>query len=571
MTERHARPVTFGAVARRGGRWLPLIGMTGLAGTLSTLALPLVLGRAVDAIVGGAAGDSARWLVLALVLIAVGIVADLVEVFVETACVAGTTAWLRGRLIRHTLAIGPRGARRFDTGDLVSRVSGNAVDAAQAGPGAVAVATAALPAVGSLVLLAYIDLWVAAAFLAGVALVALVLRAFTRRTAQVVTAYQQAQGTIAARLAESLAGARTIAAAGTVARERRRVLEPLSDLREHGLRTWRVLARSGAQAAIVGPLVLVAVLAVGGLGLVDGRITAGELFAASRYAVLGAGLGSLTGVFGRLARGRAGVRRVAEVLAVEPVRYGARALPAGPGRLELRAVTVLEQGRALLDRVDLTLPAGVAVAVVGRSGAGKSVLAEVAARLRDPDSGRVLLDGVPLPELRHHAVRAAVGCAFERPVLVGGTVADAIGMGLAHDRVRAAARATHAHEFVSRLPLGYDTPLAEAPMSGGELQRLGLARAWHAGRVLVLDDATSSLDMVTEMRISRTLLDGAGTGGAGAGNGGPARRRTRLIVTHRAATAAAADLVVWLDGGRVRAVGTHASLWREPGYREVFG
>ena len=560
-------PLTFGAVARRGRGWLPLIGVTGLTGALVTLALPVVLGRAVDGIVAGT--DGGRWLAVAIGLIALGIAVDVVELLAETACVAGTTAWLCNELVRHTLAVGPSGARRFEAGDLVSRVSGNAVDAAQAGPGAVAVATAALPPIGSLVLLAYIDLWTAVAFLAGIALVALVLRTFTRRTAEVVTAYQRVQGAIAARLAESLAGARTIAAAGTARREERRVLVPLPELRAQGIRTWQVLARSGGQAAIVGPLVLVAVLAVGGLALVDGRISPGELFAASRYAVLGAGLGALTGVFGRLARGRAGVRRAAEVLAVPPVRYGGRELPAEPvspaddmrtGRLEFVGVTVREDGRTLLDGVDLTVPGGAAVAVVGRSGAGKSVLAELAARLREPDAGQVLLDGVPLPELRHAALRAAIGCAFERPVLVGGTVADAIGMGQDLDRVRAAVRATHAHDFVSRLPQGYDTPLADAPMSGGEVQRLGLARAWHAGRLLVLDDATSSLDMVTEMQISRTLVGANGDGG-----------RTRLIVTHRAATAARADLVVWLDAGRVRAVGPHARLWRNPEYREVFG
>jgi len=547
---------TFAAVAVRGRWWLPLIGVTGLLETGGTLALPAVLGRTVDATV---AGESiGRWLTLAGALVALGVVCDLVDAFAGAACVAGTTGWLRNRLVRHVLAIGPDAARRFDTGDLVSRVSGNAVEAAQAGPAVVTAGARLLPPVGSLVLLAYLDVWLAVAFLAGLALVAGVLRTFTRRTAEATLSYQQTQGRIAAGLADSLAGIRTIAAAGTVEREERRVLEPLPALREAGLRTWRVLSRSSAQGAVVGPLVLVAVLAAGGLALSAGRISAGELFAASRYAVLGAGLGSLTGVFGRLARARAGVRRAAELLTVPPVRYGSRGLPAGPGRLELRAVTARAGEATLLDRVDLALPGGAAVAVVGRSGAGKSVLGALATRLRDPDAGQVLLDGVPLAELSRPALRAAVGCAFERPVLVGATVADAVGLGLDAGSVRAVARATHAHEFVSRLRLGYDTPLADAPMSGGEAQRLGLARSWHAARLLVLDDATSSLDTVTEMQISRTLT----------GDGGG---RTRLIVTHRAATAARADLVVWLDGGRVRAVGPHARLWSEPGYREVFG
>lgn len=542
----------FAVIARKSGAWLPLIGISALLGTLSALALPVVLGKAVDAIVSG--GDPG-WFVLATGLIVLGIVVDLVDAFAGTACVAGTTAWLRNRLVGHVLAIGPQGRRGFDTGDLVSRVSGNSAEAAHAGPSVVTVATALLPPVGSLVLLAYLDIWLAVAFLAGVALVGVVLRLFTVRTAEVVTAYLATQGRIAARLSESLAGVRTIAAAGTVEREERRVLVELPALHEQGMRSWRVLSGSSAQAGVVGPLVLVAVLGTGGLALSAGRISPGELFAAGQYAMLGAGLGSLTSVFGRLARARAGAARVGEVLAVPPVDHGVRALPDGPGRLEFRGVTVLAPDTTLLAGVDLTLPGGISVAVVGHSGAGKSVLAALAARLRDPDEGQVLLDGMPLTSLSHAALRAAVGCAFERPQLVGATVADAVGGCL--DQVTAAARATHAHEFVSRLPHGYQTPLAQAPMSGGELQRLGLARAWPAERLLVLDDATSSLDMVTEMHISRTLTD---TGG-----------RTRLVVTHRMSTAARADLVVWLVSGRVRAVGTHEELLAEPGYREVFG
>lgn len=556
---------TFGTVARRGGGWVPVIGVAALTGAVSTLALPMVLGFVVDALVTG--GDTGRWLAVAGVLIVAGVTADVVDAFAGAACVARVSAWLRTRMVRHVLGVGPQRARRFETGDLVSRVSGNAVDAAQAGPSSVLIATELLPPVGSLVLLAYIDPWLAGTFVAGVVLVALVMRSFATRTGEALVAYQQTQGRIAARLAESLTGTRTIAAAGTVEREVRRVLAPLRELHAIGVQVWRVLARSAGQAALVGPLVLVMVLAAGGLALVEGRISPGELFAAAQYAALGAGLGELTGVFGNLARATAGIRRVAEVLSVEPVGHGRRELPDGAGRLEFRGVTVRAPQSPddasgwspppLLDGVDLVVPGGAAVAVVGPSGAGKSVLAWLAARLREPDEGQVLLDGVPLPELSHDALRGAVGCAFDRPALVGSTVADTIGLGRAFD-VRSAGAATHAHEFVSRLPRAYDTPLGAAPLSGGELQRLGLARAWHAGRVLVLDDATSSLDTVTEMQISHTL-----TGDHG--------HRTRLIVTHRASTAARADLVVWLSAGRVRAVGPHERLWADPDYRGVFG
>ncbi len=520
-----------------------MIAVSALVGTLGALALPVVLGRAVDSIVSG---GSPVWFWLATGLVVLGIAADLVDAYASTACVAGTTAWLRDRLVRHVLSVGPR--HGFETGDLVSRVSGNAAEAGNAGPAVVTVWTAVLPPVGSLVLLAALDIWLAVAFLGGVALVGVVLRLFTLRTAALVTAYFSVQGRLAARLSESLTGVRTIAAAGTVAREERRVLELLPPLHEEGMRTWRVLSSSASQGAVVGPLVLVAVLCTGGWELAAGRLTPGELFAAGQYAMLGAGLGGLTGVFGRLARARAGAGRVGEVLAGSPLPYGTLVVPSGSGRLEFVDVSV----SSLLTDVSFVVPGGSVAAVVGRSGAGKSVLAGVAARLRDPSSGSVLLDGVPLSSLSHDELRAAVGCAFERPCLVGSTVGSAIGVG-----GEEAARATYAHEFVSRLPEGYDTPLVDAPMSGGELQRLGLARSWPATRLLVLDDATSSVDMVTEMRIG-AALDGAGG-------------RTRLVVTHRLSTAARADLVLWLEKGRLRAVGTHEELWQDRDYREVFG
>ncbi|MFK4082738.1 ABC transporter ATP-binding protein [Kribbella sp. NPDC020789] len=549
--------ITFGAVAQRGRGWLPLIGLNALIGSAVTLALPTILGRSVDSIVAGS--GYTRWLVVASAAIGLGIAASLIDAFAGAACVAETAAWLRHRLVRQIVRGGPEGSREFETGDLVTRVSANANDAAQAGPAAVTAIAAIAPPVGSLVLLALIDPWLAAAFFGGVLLVVLVLLAFAKRTADVSLAYQETQGRIAARLSESLTGIRTIAAAGTTRREERRILDLLPELHRQGVVTWRILARSGAQAAIVGPLVVVAVLAVGGIQLVAGRITAGDLFAASQYAVLGAGLGTLTGVIGELARAKAGVRRSAEVDAITTVPHGSLALPAGPGHLTFDHVSVVANGNVLLDDVNLDLPGGLTVAVVGPSGAGKSVLTAVAARLRDPSAGHVSLDGVPLQAVSRHALRRAVGCAFERPQLVGRTIGEAISPdAVSPVRTLAATRATHAHHFVSRLPDGYFTSLRRAPMSGGERQRLGLARAWPADRLLVLDDATSSLDTATERQISRTLTEDR-------------HHRTRLIVTHRPATAARADLVVWLDRGQVRAVAPHAELWSNTSYREVFG
>ncbi|MGH3833875.1 MAG: ATP-binding cassette domain-containing protein, partial [Pseudonocardiaceae bacterium] len=213
------------------------------------------------------------------------------------------------------------------------------------------------------------------------------------------------------------------------------------------------------------------------------------------------------------------------------------------------------------------VPAGATVAVVGRSGTGKSLLAALAGRLADPERGQVLLDGVALPELSRAQLRGAVGFAFERPALVGDTIEEVINFGSrcrTEAKAREAAATARADTFIERLPAGYETELAAAPLSGGEMQRLGLARAFaRPYRVLILDDATSSLDTVTERQVGAVLTSG------GLASGG--RGQTRLIIAHRAATAARTDLVAWLDHGRLRGLRPHSVLWRDPDYRALFG
>lgn len=548
-----ATALAFATVVRRSRRKLPLLGASALIGTASLLALPLALANAVDAAV---AGDGAgTWALAAGALILAGVACDLVDAFAETTCTADAAAWLRGGLVRRMLAI-PHRIRDFDTGDLVARTSAGAADAAQAGPGLIGALAATLPPVGGLAMLLWLDWRLAAAFALGLALVAVVLRLFAKETAAAAIAYQRVQGAMAARLTEAIGGRRTIAAAGTVDAETKRVLRDLPHLAEHGRASWKALASAGARAAFTGPLATVGVLAVAGFLAGRGALSAGEVLAAGQYAMLGAGLGSLTGVLGVLARAKAAVARLDEVQRIPALAYGDLNLPeTGAGRLEFRAVTVDGPDGPLLTDAAFTVPGGAMAAVVGTSGSGKSVLATVAARLRDPDSGEVLLDGVPLPRLSHKALRDAVGMATERPALAGATLADAMGPGRPREAVLTAAAAVGADGFAERLPDRYDTALDRVPMSGGEAQRIGLARAWRAERLLVLDDATAALDAVSELRVADALA---------------ARGSTRLVVTHQAPIAAEADLVVWLDEGEVRATGRHQTLWAIPEYREVF-
>jgi ATP-binding cassette subfamily B protein len=590
-------------IVRYGGRWTPALAAIAVTGSAAELLLPAALGLAVDAALDGGV---TRWPLVACGLVLVVVATDALGDLASGCGTARATARLRHHLIRHLAALDPRTAARHPIGDLVGRLVGQAADAGQAGATVVFGLTALLPPVGSVVALTLLEPLLGAVFVAGLIVLTILMRAFVADATAAVAGYQRSQGVIAGRLLEALGGARTIAAAGTVRPEIARVLDPLPQLGEHGVRTWRTLARAATRGAAVAPLLQLSIVAAGGWSVTAGWLTPGQLFAAVQYAALGSGLGGVVATLNRLVRTRAGARRAGQILA-EPVQpYGTEILPAGGGALWLRGVTVRSTAdRAILDGIDLRVPAGDTVAVVGASGAGKSTLAALAGRLCDPDAGEVLLDGVALRRLDRLALRRAVGYGFERPVLVGDTIADAIGLGIrpldppaepqpgpagsrpdepgpgepgpgepgpgepgpgepgpgepagSSGAIRRAARAAAIDGFVERLPEGYRTRLADAPMSGGEAQRLGLARALHAERLLILDDATSSVDTATEHRIARAV--------AAHGDG-----RTRLIVTHRAATAAGADLVAWLDGGRLRAVGRHRDLWADPAYRAVF-
>ncbi|MER7406979.1 ABC transporter ATP-binding protein [Streptomyces sp. NPDC000070] len=555
----HARALLRTATRYSGARCVALC-LASTAATGAGLLLPAALGRALDQLLAQA--PATRWVLYCAGLVLILALLDAAQTVLTGTVDARSTAWLRRRLTGHVLGVGPRAADRFGSGDLVARLVGNAAEAGTTPAARAALLAALAGPVGGVVALGLIDWRLAAVFLAGAPVLTFLLRAVARDTTESATRYQRAQGRIAAALAEAVEGFRTVRAAGTEGRETARVLRPLPGLSEAGHRMWRVQGRAAAQAVAVAPLLQLGVVAVAGVLLTRDLLSVGEVLAASRYAVLATGVGVLVGRLAGLARARAAARRLGEVRAEPATAFGARRLPDGPGRLELRGVTALRGGRTVLDGVDLVVPGGTTLAVVGRSGAGKSLLAALAGRLADPDAGEVLLDGVPLHELPHDDLRRAIGYAFARPALLGGTVGQAIGLGLASpspDRVRTAARTALADDFVRRLPAGYDTAVADAPRSGGESQRLGLARAFaHGGRLLILDDALSSLDTVTERHITDALLgDGPGT--------------TRLLVAHRSATAACADAVAWLDEGRVRAVGRHQELWRLAEYRAVFG
>ncbi|MEU3001263.1 ABC transporter ATP-binding protein [Streptomyces sp. NPDC006995] len=549
-------------LARQHPAALTWLFLCSTGGAIAALALPAALGHTVDRLVsGGPVPWSGLLLCAALTLAETGF--DAAAAVTGTTTTARLTASLRTRTAARVLAAEPRRALALPTGDLTARLTARTADAASAPVTAAGAIAGVLLPLGAVAGLLLIDVWTAAALLLGAPLLVVLLRTFSRGTADAGADYQRAQSLIAHRLTEALEGADTIRAAGTGAREHRRVLEPLTALAEHGRRTWTVYGRAVGRSGLLLPLLMLLVLAVAGLRLGTGAIGVGDLVAASRYASLAVGIGSLTGALGSLARSRAAARSLDPLLTLAPLPHrGLGPVPDAPGHLELRDVGVEQDGRPLLVGVHLTVPGGTSLAVVGRSGSGKSQLAAAAGRLLDPDTGSVLLDGVPLDAMDPARLRREVAYAFARPALLGTTVEDTIAHGpwnASPDAVREAARAARADGFLGLLPYGYATPVADAPLSGGERQRLGLARAFaHPGRLLILDDALSSLDTVTEHHVRRALDARAG-------------RCTRIIVAHRLSSAARADRVAWLEDGRLRATGRHDELWEDPDYRAVFG
>jgi ATP-binding cassette, subfamily B, bacterial len=300
------------------------------------------------------------------------------------------------------------------------------------------------------------------------------------------------------------------------------------------------------------------VLAIGGLHVIRGELSVGHLLVVTAYlaAVYGP-LSSIAHTTGSLQNAIASSRRVREIFAHTPELLDA------PGAVDADTITgdirfenvsfSYTDDRQILRGISFSASPGEMVALVGLTGAGKSTLASLVPRFFEPTSGRVLIDGVDVSQYQLRSLRERIALVLQDAMLFGGSVADNIRYGrldATDEEVEQAAKAAHAHDFIMRLPKGYDTPLAEAggSLSGGERQRLGIARALlKDAPILILDEPTSSLDALSEEAVFdalRRLRQG----------------RTTIVIAHRLSTIRDANRILVLHEGRIEAQGTHQEL-----------
>ncbi len=390
---------------------------------------------------------------------------------------------------------------------------------------------------------------------------------YQRRLSPLATRAQQLRAEVSEIAHESFDGALVVKTLGREDLETERFQRRAHELRDANIAVGRVRGLFDPMLEALPTLGVLAVLAVGAMRLSGGAIGSGDLVqVAYLFTLLAFPIRALGWVLAELPRSVVGWQRVQAVLdATGSMDYGTReaaAQEAGPAALEVRGVSYAYGEAEVLHDVAFEVPAGRTVAIVGPTGAGKSTLVQLLVRLVDPDRGAVLLDGADLRELAYGAVASSAALVPQQTFLFDDTVRGNVALNLdtPDEDVWAALRLAQADGFVARLPEGLDTRVGErgASLSGGPRQRVALARAVvRRPRLLVLDDATSSVDPQVEAKILYGLRDAA-------------EASTVVVVAYRMATIALADEVVYLDHGRVVDRGPHEELIeRCAGYRNL--
>ena len=572
-------------------RWrLVLLGVVLLLSTGAMLAPAPLVQRAVDD--GLTAGDLdalTELVVLFVVISLVGLAASMALARLVGWLGARLLSDLRERIFRHLLTMPVAYHERQRAGVLVSRMT-NDVDALQQmiSSSLVTLVQSLLLLVGSIVILLSLDVQLALITFTTIPVLLLGSLAFRLASVDAFARTRETIGAITAHLQETLSGVRVIRSYGRERGHLDRFHELGDDNRAANMKTVHLNAAYFPAVEYLSTAAIVIVLLVGGKEAITGAVTIGVLigFVTALDNFFGP-ITDLSNVYTTFQSGMAALDKIGALLEqestlIDPDRPAQLPSPLR-GELTFDHVT-FSYGAAgadgtptvVLDDLDLVVPAGATLALVGATGAGKSTIAKLATRFADPTAGRVLLDGVDLRDLRQNDLRSRMGIVPQEGYLFSGTVAENIAFGRAdatREEVDAAVDRIGAREILDALPRGLETEVGErgTSLSAGQRQLVAFARALVAGTpadragdadedgrvdggpaILVLDEATANVDLRTERRIEEALAT-------------LLRGRTAIVIAHRLSTIRSADLIAVVDRGRVVESGTHEELLRRGG------
>ncbi len=531
--------------------------------------IPFIVGRTIDDISDG--GDN-LW-PLAGVLVAAGLLRlafSVVRRLVAGRVSLGVEFDLRNLMYRHLQSLELAFFDGQQTGQLMSR---STVDLQSVrfflGYGLIFMMQSFLTIVIAAIVMIAVNPVLAAVALAPMPLVIWVAARYGRQNRPAAQEVQQRIAELTAEAEENVGGVRVVKAFAQERRQVKRFDRAVTRVFDQSMVSTRLRAFYNPLLGFLPQLGLAAILLVGGRQAINGTISIGDFVAFYGYVLMLVGPMRMLGVsLGMAQRAVASGNRVFEILDREPrltAPVDADALPPGGGHVRMRGVSFGYEGAGgeVLRDIDLDVPAGRTVAVVGATGSGKTTLVMLIPRLYDVDQGEVTIDGVDVRDVDLESLRHEIALVSDDAFLFSATLRDNIAYARPdapdEDVAEAAARAGLA-EVVAGLPDGYETLVGERglTLSGGQRQRVAIARALLAApRVLILDDATSSVDATTESAIKQALAE-------------VMEGRTTFVIAHRMSTISLADEVIVIEDGRIAARGTHDELVeRSPLYREI--
>jgi ATP-binding cassette, subfamily B, bacterial len=478
---------------------------------------------------------------------------------------------LRNSLFRHLQQLSLGFFERNRAGVIISRLT-NDVEAIDqlVTDGVTSLVQNTLTLLGTAILLFVLDWRLALATLAVIPLMSVGTAIFRVRSARAYRAVRERLGLVTATLAEDIAGMRVVQAFTREQASVRNFRAVSERYRDSNMQTVVLNGLYFPFVDLLSTFALAVVLGYGGHLYFNGSVTLGTLFAFMLYVQnFFDPVQQLSQLYNTFLSATAALDKIMEVMDEQPEVVdapGAYELPQVAGDVAFEQVRFgYGDGPDVLHDLDLSVLAGTTVALVGHTGAGKSTIAKLLARFYDPRDGRITIDGHDLRDVTQASLRRQLGIVPQEGFLFAGTVTENIAFGrpdASSDEVVRAAQAVGAHDFILRLENGYETQLQErgSRLSLGQRQLIALARGLLADpRILILDEATSSVDIGTERKIEealRLLLAG----------------RTAFIIAHRLSTIRDADLIVVLEYGRVVEQGTHAQLLARRGlYTSLYG